>query len=60
MFILSFASFLSGFNGARAYKISLRDGQNHSIPNAGIPETAFAGALGLKFGIQNYYDNLLV
>ena len=38
----------------------MRDGQNHSSPNAGIPEAAVAGALGIKLGGPNYYGNLLV
>jgi len=58
--ILSISSFLLGFNGWQAYKISMRDGQNHSSPNAGIPEAAVAGALGLKLGGPNYYGDILV
>ncbi len=59
-FILSIASFLIGLNGWQAYKISIRDGQNHSSPNSGIPEATVAGALGLKLGGPNYYGSLLV
>ncbi len=59
-FILSASCFLLGFNGKQAYKISIRDGQNHSSPNAGIPEAAVAGALGLKLGGPNYYGDLLI
>lgn len=58
--ILSISSFLLGFSGWEAFKISMRDGQNHSSPNAGIPEAAVAGALGIKLGGPNYYGDILV
>lgn len=58
--ILSVTSFILGFNGWQAYKISMRDGQNHSSPNSGIPEAAIAGALGIKLGGPNYYRDMLV
>jgi len=58
--ILSIASSLLGFNGWQAFKVSIRDGQNHSSPNSGIPEAAVAGALGLKLGGPNYYGDILV
>lgn len=36
-------------------RIMLRDGRNHSSPNAGIPEAAAAGALGVQLGgISSY------
>ncbi len=33
-----------------------RDRSSHSSPNAGIPESAFAGALGVRLGGLNHYD----
>lgn len=37
-------------------KTALRDGQKHLSPNAGIPEAAFAGALGIRLGGPNFYE----
>ena len=42
--------YLSGLNGWNAFRISLRDGQKHPSPNAGISESAFAGALQIQLG----------
>ena len=33
----------------------LRDGRKHDSPNAGLPEAAMAGALGVRLGGTNYY-----
>lgn len=33
-----------------------REGANHSSPNAGIPEAAFAGSLGVKLCGTSYYQ----
>ena len=38
----------------------LRDGSKHSSPNAGQPESAMAGALGVRLGGTNSYDGELV
>ncbi len=35
---------------SRAVRIMLRDGRKHSSPNAGLPEAAMAGALGIRLG----------
>ncbi|MBF0319464.1 MAG: cobalamin biosynthesis protein CobD [Nitrospirae bacterium] len=40
-------------------KTLIRDGQNHTSPNAGIPEAAMAGALGIRLGGPSYYGGLL-
>ncbi len=37
-------------------KVCLRDMRKHASPNAGIPESAFAGALSVKLGGTNYYS----
>ncbi|MCI4626219.1 MAG: adenosylcobinamide-phosphate synthase CbiB, partial [Candidatus Magnetoovum sp. WYHC-5] len=41
-------------------KTILRDGQNHTSPNAGIPEAAIAGILGIALGGPNYYGGVIV
>jgi adenosylcobinamide-phosphate synthase len=37
-----------------------REGKNHLSPNAGYPEAAFAGGLGITLGGPNYYQGDLV
>ena len=38
-----------------AWKVWLRDGNRHKSPNAGQPESAMAGALGVRLGGGNHY-----
>jgi adenosylcobinamide-phosphate synthase len=47
---------LCGFNGKRSWKTVQRDGANHLSPNAGIPEAAMAGALGIQLGGPSFYS----
>ncbi|MCF6188703.1 MAG: adenosylcobinamide-phosphate synthase CbiB [Desulfobulbaceae bacterium] len=54
-FGLVFASFLTGRNGRLAWKILRRDKQQHASPNAGFPEAAMAGALGIQLGGSSRY-----
>ncbi|GBE41356.1 cobalamin biosynthesis protein [bacterium BMS3Bbin09] len=42
----------------RAYSIMIRDGKNHSSPNAGVPEAAMAGALGVRLGGPSTYEGV--
>jgi adenosylcobinamide-phosphate synthase len=46
--------------GARAFKTALAEGAHHTSPNAGRPEAAFAGALGVKLNGPNRYSGVLV
>jgi adenosylcobinamide-phosphate synthase len=39
-----------------AWRVLRRDGARHKSPNAGCPEAAMAGALGVQLGGTNYYD----
>ncbi len=39
-----------------AWRIMWRDGAKHKSPNAGRPEAAMAGALGVRIGGTNFYD----
>jgi adenosylcobinamide-phosphate synthase len=41
---------LAGLDGRAARKIMLRDASKHASPNAGWPEAAAAGALGVELG----------
>ncbi len=39
-----------------AWRVLWRDGAKHKSPNAGRPEAAMAGALGVRLGGKNCYD----
>ncbi|MBF0472212.1 MAG: cobalamin biosynthesis protein CobD [Nitrospirae bacterium] len=41
-------------------KIMFRDGQNHTSPNAGIPESAVAGIFGIRLGGPSIYDGKVI
>ncbi|CAN3990819.1 adenosylcobinamide-phosphate synthase CbiB [Methylocystis bryophila] len=45
----------AGRNGGRAFACMARDAKKHASPNAGWPEAAMAGALGLKLGGPRNY-----
>lgn len=48
------------FRQARpAWKIMFRDGRKHDSPNAGIPEAAAAGALGIQLGGSSRHSGLV-
>jgi len=56
--IVAVAARWRGFDGVGAWRCAWRDGCGpaHPIPNAGIPEAAFAGALGVQLGGVNTYE----
>lgn len=60
LIISSAAAILSFSRGKRACFTALAQGRNHKSPNAGFPEAAFAGALGVRFGGPNVYHGKLV
>jgi len=43
-----------------AWNVWLRDGSKHKSPNAGQPEAAVSGALGVRLGGDNRYDGELI
>lgn len=49
------ASITGGCNGGRAWRTVRRDARRHRSPNAGWPEAAFAGALGLALAGPRRY-----
>jgi adenosylcobinamide-phosphate synthase len=59
LFIAVAAKILTG-NGSRAYYTAKTEGRNHTSPNAGFSEAAFAGAFAIKLGGPNYYHGKLV
>ncbi len=50
---------LAGFDWRAAWRIWRRDGRRHESPNAGQPEAAMAGALGLYLGGPSCYGGVL-
>jgi adenosylcobinamide-phosphate synthase len=58
--VISLASqFVSGM-GKRSLMTAAMEGAQHSSPNAGYAEAAFAGALAVKLNGPNYYQGKLV
>lgn len=53
-------SFLLGFDWKESARVVVRDGRNHVSPNAGLPEAAVAGALGLRLGGSAVYGGVEV
>ncbi|MGL5544914.1 MAG: adenosylcobinamide-phosphate synthase CbiB [Cetobacterium sp.] len=53
--IIPIATFLLGMGIKKPLKIFFRDRKNHSSPNSGHPEAAFAGAIGVQFGGKTRY-----
>lgn len=49
------AAFVPGLSAVRAFRTTLRDARSQPSPNAGFPEAAVAGALGVQLGGLNFY-----
>ena len=54
--IVGAALLTSGASALKAWRITWRDASTHKSPNAGWPEAAMAGALGLKLAGPRIYD----
>ena len=54
------AAFALRLNASEAWRIFRRDGGNHKSPNAGRPEAAMAGALGVQLGGPSIYGGVIV
>jgi len=54
-FLMVTASLFLNLSARDAFRIMRRDGAKHTSPNAGIPEAAAAGALGVQLGGMNFY-----
>jgi len=55
LLIVAAAYFTQGASAGAAWRAMWRDGKNHDSPNAGYPEAAMAGALGLALGGPRSY-----
>jgi len=53
------AAFFTGGSVRGSFRILLRDRYNHSSPNSGHPESASAGALGIRLGGPVSYFGVL-
>jgi len=53
--LVCLCALLPGFRFRDAVRVTLRDGGSQPSPNAGWPEAAAAGALGVQLGGVNYY-----
>lgn len=54
------AAGLCGFDWRGAWRVFRRDRRKHASPNAGSPEAACAGALGVRLGGASVYGGLTV
>jgi adenosylcobinamide-phosphate synthase len=52
------ASLACGYDAVRTWRVAWRDGRKSPSPNAGIPEAAVAGALGVRLGGTNFYEGV--
>lgn len=52
------ASLACRYDAIGCWRVAWRDGRKSPSPNAGIPEAAVAGALGVRLGGVNYYQGL--
>jgi adenosylcobinamide-phosphate synthase len=55
LLIAAAASFTKGASAGSAWRATWRDGPKHASPNAGYPEAAMAGALGISLGGPRVY-----
>jgi len=58
--IVALSAYLLKKPWKRVLQTGITDGRNHSSPNAGYPEAAFAGALGVRLGGPSLYEGFLV
>jgi adenosylcobinamide-phosphate synthase len=54
------ARLTAGLTARRALSTAWHEGSHHASPNAGYPEAAFAGALGVRLNGPNFYHGVLV
>ncbi len=58
IFLFPVASLFCNLSAMDSLRIALLDGQKSPSPNAGIPEAAVAGALGVQLGGANFYQGI--
>ncbi len=60
LWIMAAAAITPGADAARAWRAVRRDARHHRSPNAGWPEAAMAGAIGLRLAGPRIYDGTTV
>jgi adenosylcobinamide-phosphate synthase len=60
LLIIAAAGFTTAASPANAWRALRRDAHRHRSPNAGYPEAAMAGALGLMLAGPRVYDGVAV
>ncbi|MGE0083243.1 MAG: adenosylcobinamide-phosphate synthase CbiB [Desulfococcaceae bacterium] len=58
--LISLSAFILNRQSRRAFETGRKQGRNHSSPNSGFSEAAFAGALAVKLGGPNVYHGKTV
>lgn len=58
--LLMLISSIGKFNIKNGFRIMKRDCRNHKSPNAGFPESAVAGLLGIQLGGGGYYHGIYI
>lgn len=53
-------SLMLGYDARQSRRITLRDANSQPSPNAGYPEAAVAGALGIQLGGVNFYQGVRI
>jgi adenosylcobinamide-phosphate synthase len=57
--LIPLAALITGGSISGSYRVLVRDRYNHSSPNSGHPESAAAGALGIRLGGPTSYFGIL-
>jgi adenosylcobinamide-phosphate synthase len=60
VFIIAGTNYFLNKDYRSVLETAKEDGQKHTSPNAGYPESAFAGALGVQLGGSNIYHGKIV
>ncbi|WP_292650236.1 CobD/CbiB family cobalamin biosynthesis protein, partial [Mesorhizobium sp.] len=60
LLIVAASFFVKGADAGNAWRTLQRDAKKHRSPNAGWPEAAMAGALGLELAGPRSYDGVMV
>lgn len=58
--VITAASLILNRRHVQTWRTARQEGANHASPNAGYPEAAFAGALGVRLNGPNTYGGVLV